>query len=164
MRAAGTLRLLVAAPVEAIAAEGPQALAIEPGDVVACEAADSEGWALASVVAPVRLAGRSGCFPCDRARVAIAELRRGPEGDRLEFSRGLWEELQRPRCATKQEQLRHRVLQNRLGAARAVLCRRATAASPESGAARAAAGRAVEEAAPHAASHRAAGGQARRKR
>jgi len=118
LRATASRRLLLATPVDPLPISGDDLLAVEPGDVVHCELTDA-GWGFGTIVAPLRLAGRRGCFTCGSMRPVIVEVRTSRGGDTLEFTSGEWSEVAASKGGSAKDRLREKAALNRVRAARA---------------------------------------------
>lgn len=118
LRAVSCRRILLATPVDPLLMSGHDLLAVEPGDVIHCEVTDALGWGFGSIVAPLRLAGKRGCFSCESMRPIIAEVRTNRSGDTLEFTPGSWAEVAASQDRSTKNRLREKAALNRLRAAR----------------------------------------------
>jgi len=118
LRAISSRRILLATPVDPLSTSGDDVLAVEPGDVLHCEVTDSLGWGFGTIVAPLRLAGKRGCFSCRSMCPVIVEVRTNRGGDTLEFTPGSWVEVAASQDRSTKIRLREKAALNRLRAAR----------------------------------------------
>mmetsp|Transcript_155825 Transcript_155825/g.271117 ORF Transcript_155825/g.271117 Transcript_155825/m.271117 type:complete len:109 (+) Transcript_155825:435-761(+) len=96
-------------------------LKLEPGDVVHCEAVDTNGWGFGTIVAPTRLAGQRGCFRCEGMLPVVAELRHQRGEHPIVFTRGDWRSVEGMTAAksSQQHRMRQKAILNRMRIARA---------------------------------------------
>eukprot|EP00928_Gymnodinium_smaydae_P025395 TRINITY_DN2022_c5_g1_i2.p1 TRINITY_DN2022_c5_g1~~TRINITY_DN2022_c5_g1_i2.p1 ORF type:complete len:1171 (+),score=241.26 TRINITY_DN2022_c5_g1_i2:141-3653(+) len=123
LRAGASKRIIVATPScedEDVAPKDVEdALPLEQGHVVTCEAIDKQrGWAFGTVVSPARLAGKTGCFRCAAVEPLAAELRpaRGGAPEAVDLQPATWGEVERAQASL--HRLRQKAAQKRLAAIR----------------------------------------------
>lgn len=114
LRKACSREVVLATPVDPSQTSCAGMLEMNLGAVVHCEAVDTSGWALGTAVAPARLAGQRGCFPCAGMRPVCAELR----GEELECSPATWDRVGQLQPPTTQGRLRQKAMLNKLRLAR----------------------------------------------
>jgi len=114
LRACSARRLLLATPVNPITRNCDEILEVEPGDVIHCEMTDSSGWGFGTIVAPLRLSGKRGCFKCDFMSPIIVEVRSSRDGDTLEFAEGKWAEAAISQNGDTKNRLREKAALNRI--------------------------------------------------